>query len=224
MTENKTISVGLFENIDNQICGCDIIKIDDDFEMRKYLLKDGSVFEVPAFSDMAKMFEKVGMLSQKPMTVIPKTLTGVENFCHQILNNIEAYFLLKEFGRYAKFCNNEYMIEDLGCELFSASEDIKYYLGLAAKVSPLWWQKEVPGHPELKYYCANPYNILGWDHKYDYLIPEESRNVIYERNIMLDLASSEVPIELTENQLFDCICELRLANKKYNLQKKKVLK
>ncbi len=217
--------IGLFEDINDQIFDCDTIQINDDCEMHRYVLKDGSTFEVPAFNTISKTLEMIKPLHEEFNRELPKNSTELSEFCGQILENIQALFVLKEFVRYTNYYQKENRIEGLDNDVKSASQYVMNLLNMAADLAPLWWGEKAPKYPELSYRHENPNNILGWDHKRDYLIFGDARSIIHERSIMLNIASSYKPISgITENELVGSIRKLRAANIDYENNVKRYIK
>ncbi len=217
--------VGLFEDINDQIYDCDTVQINDDCEIHRYVLKDGSTFEIPAFNTTSKTLEMIKPLHEAFNRELPKNSTELAEFCGQILENLQALLVLKEFVRYTNFHQHENRIKGLDDDVVSASSYVNNLLCMAADLAPLWWGEKAPKYPELSYNDENPNNILGWDHKRDYLIFGAARNVIYERTIMHNIASSYKPTTgITENELIGSIREFRTANMDYYHTIKKYMK
>lgn len=222
MEEN--LIIGLFDNIDNQIYDCDTVKVNDECEMHKYVLKDGSTFNVPAFSKIEDTLASLQHLHKSFDREWPKDEQELEAFFKQILRTIQSFFILKEFVRYTNFNLRDNRIEGLDQDVIKASEYVKNLLAMAADLSPIWFWQESEKYPMLVYTGANPYNFIGWNHDDDWAIAGPARNMIMERNIMSSIASSNTPVTLDEGQTIESIGEFRDAKILYNKVAPKVKK
>lgn len=207
---NEIERIDLFESIDDKIVKTENVYSDDKTTVIKYTFSDGREY-VTSQNKNINIEKIMETIMDNQMFKMPNNPEGIEKFCTSIIKKMEAYLDLKNTFRIISV-ENPVEANKSGYKyiLNTLEKSIKSNLEFAAKVSPLWFGHVVPGFPE--YHGANPYNIFGVDHKNDYLLEDNAKYLKKERDLILALATSNVPLKISEQELIECTSKVNALN------------
>ena len=165
-----------------------------------YQLKNGQYYDTYVPNEI----ESIDLKEYATKSYQFRNHTDIENFTFDIIKGLKYYYNMRETFR--KNCYYDEMSDEQLDQLDNYIDDInkvvKAKLEMAAKLAPAWYHGRTPAIPNFYYRGANPYNMHGVDHKYDYLLtPEEKERFPLMRDIQFSIASSLKPVELSEDQI-----------------------
>ena len=169
-----------------------------DITLVEYILKDGQ-HEFSIVEDKQKIAQEVRKYMSDPdlPNFSLNSIYGVEQFLRSITKHLQLYYKVKEYIVFKNISREDLPnVQEVESELNFfrdvkklLEDNVKRELEFASDLAPLWWRGECDKYPNLHYSGGNPFNLHGVDGKYNYLLKPEQDNIIYERGLMLELAS-----------------------------------